>query len=92
MATEMAALLGLLQELCRLLKLPTVLRNAATLDEAARRRGQVPLAYLVLPRTLPDGNSPRLHDGHHDHGAGRSPQNSQPQRRTTRGACLSAWI
>ncbi|MCK6576305.1 hypothetical protein L6V77_35095, partial [Myxococcota bacterium] len=28
-------------------------------------------AALVLPRTLPDGNSPRLHDGHHEHGAGR---------------------
>jgi DNA replication protein DnaC len=47
MATELAALLGPLQELCRLLKLPTVLRNAATLDEAARRKGQEPLAYLV---------------------------------------------
>ena len=48
MATEMAALLGLLQELCRLLKLPTVLRNATLLDEAARRQGQPPLAYLPL--------------------------------------------
>lgn len=47
MAAQLAALLVVLQELCRILKLPTVLANAARLDEAARRQGQEPLAYLV---------------------------------------------
>lgn len=47
MATAMTTLVGPLQEMCRQLKLPTVFRNAALLDDAARRKGQQPLAYLV---------------------------------------------
>lgn len=47
MAIDVSTPLPTLQQLCRVLKLPTVLRDAARLDEAARRKGQEPLAYLV---------------------------------------------